>query len=218
MTGDDPSKGSEYPSPPPPRISFRSKIIIVVVIIVVIFAGIVVIALDPNAFSPYQNYPQPSFAFLPATDITSIYGIQIVGSNYSSNLSFTLPSKFTSQGLVQAEAWLYQPFQTNQSANASSIFIITTLIMEMNSSSQASVSFSALENSLYTGGTEVSKGSFSGFQYALWEGNSSSTHLDVYFAHEGKYILVMQFFGSSISHKTAVFDEQVIIMFPTGGD
>ncbi|MGC8563018.1 MAG: hypothetical protein ACP5NO_07505 [Thermoplasmata archaeon] len=206
----------ELPSQPPR--GHRLKIISAIVIAVVLVSGGVIFVVHYYyTFSPYQGGPQAAFAFLPASDFTRAYGIQFTGSNYTSNLSFSLPPKFSSKGLLKAEAWLYRPFQTNQLNNTSSLDVVSVLIMEMNSTAQASASYSSLKTSLYVGATEVSTGFYSGFRYALWEGNISSIPINVYFAQDSNFLLIMQFYGSTITYESTIFKEQVVLMLTAGG-
>ncbi len=206
----------QLPSQPPK--GYRLKLATVIAIVVVLASvGIIVVVHYYYTFSPYQGGLQPSFAFLPTSDFTRTYGIQFIGTNYTSNLSFSLPPKFSSRGLLYAEAWIYFPLQTNKSINTSAIIAVSTLIMEMNSTSQASSSYSTLETSLYVGTTEVSTGYFYGFHYALWKGNISSTPINVYFAQDKNYLLIMQFYGPAITYETTIFKEQVVLMLSTAG-
>lgn len=206
----------QLPSQPPKGYRIKVATVIAITVVLVSF-GVIVVVHYYYTFSPYQGGPEPSFAFLPTSDFTRTYGTQFTGSNYTSNLSFSLPPKFSSRGLLYAEAWIYFPLQTNKSFNSSSIVAVSTLIMEMNSTSQASSSFSTLETSLYVGTTEVSTGYFYGFRYALWEGNISSTPINVYFAQDENYILIMQFYGPAITNETTIFTEQVVLMLSTSG-
>ena len=195
------------------RRGSRFKLIAVIVVVIVVVAAVIIVLYPHFSSSPKPLQSQPTLTFLPASTLASIYGTTITAANDSSNLtSIITPQSFfnlSSQGFVKGEAWVYE------GQNATFNFIVATVIIEMNSTTLATSVFATLEHAWFANSTVAPTENFQGFQYVLWKGNiTHNIPYDAYIAHDGKYVLLMEFDGSAVAHEGTVFQDQVSKMSP----
>ena len=113
--------------------------------------------------------------------------------------------------LVSSYMWLYG------SNSTSNITVIASLIMVFNSSSDvaAALIFSNLTERVAPNSTVVSTGNFSGFLYSVMRINGSyRSTVDMIVAHDGRFILLMAFTGTTWSNGMTIFHDQVRAMLP----
>ncbi|MDA8054891.1 MAG: hypothetical protein M0Z77_04480 [Thermoplasmatales archaeon] len=190
---------------------------IVMIVAVVIVAAAAVVVVYPSLTHTPKPPPQPIFAFLPSSTFNSTYGGQgFKAANYTSNASSSQSlSSLYADGMEKVEMWLYS---TNSTASIGIVATLATLVMEVNSSSDVSLILANLAHSAFTNSTVMSTGNVSGFQYSLLEVNASSSgglQANVFLAHDGKFILVMEFAGSTIVKEMTIFSDQISVMLQT---
>ena len=206
-----------FPAPPatPQPGKSRSKILVIAIVVVIVASAILVVAYPSivhHVTSPSQP-PTPIFAFLPSSAINSTYGLSFLSYNDSGNLSSS--SLYTSSGIVKGEMWLYG---NNNSAYTSDT--IATAILRMNSASAVSLFISnftadVLKNSSSSPSFfRVSNGTFDNFVYSMFNA-STNISAQVFIAHDGTFVLLMEFFGHGVLGKDmTVFNDQVKFMLP----
>ena len=198
--------------PSPPRRSSALKFVVMAIVVIIVVAAVVVVVALPHTHTiTVQPASQPTFTFLSASNLTSVYGFAMTATNATKNLSSYIPPGISYPEIVKAEMWLYQPFETSPIVNASSLLIVGTIIMELNSSRMVNQSLGDFIQAGHTqANTTVSQGNMSGFHYVLVSQTVSSVPVDIYFATHGKFILFVEFIGSSaVAKAPTVFTQQV---------
>ena len=187
-------------------------LIVVLVLIAVIAAAIIVPKLYTNNSVALQ---QPSFAFITTQQLKSIYHENFTGENYTQNITKTSLnlSGSTYSELQKAEMWLYA---ANGTGNSISFNLIAVLILEAQNSSDAAKVYQVVMKGIEKSSTLklIGNGSFMNFAYSEYEINtSSSLNATIYFAHNGKFILLQEFIGTSTSNSLVAFHTQIKDMY-----
>ena len=186
------------------------KTIVIVVVVLVIASSAVFVVSEGNFFHriPSPVSPSPHASFLPSSTLNSTYGIGFVAVNYTANASgsFSYMDKYN---LVGSYMWIY-----GNNSSTLSFTGIASLIMVFNSSSDvtAAIIFSNLTERVAPNSTVVSTGNFSGFLYSVLRLNASTPAEYVIIAHDGKFILLMAFIGTTWDKGMSVFQDQVRAM------
>ena len=182
---------------------------IAVLVVILILAAIIVIS-HPT-ISPTKNPPktQPQLVFLPPAMLYLMFDENFHVANYSANLSTSF-SKLYKYGIVEAFANIY-----NTSSNASHPGMLAIFMAKFNSSLGVSEAMSNLSVLNLPSLIFISNGTYNNFTYSSYRINQSAIqNATAILAHEGPFLLIMYFLGSTASRMMTIFDEQIDFMLP----
>ena len=221
MSSGNPADGSQStPSPlsppvqPSPKKSSTLKLVVIAVVAIIVAAAVVVAVTLPNTTHIQPPAPQPTFTFLSASNLTSVYGLAMTSTNETKNLSSYIPNDISYTEIVKAEMWLYQPFETGPLINESSLLVVGTVIMYLNSSRIVNQSLANFIQSMSAqSNVTIGRGNMSGFRYVSASETVNGIPADIYFAVHGRYILFVEFIGgSAVAKAPVIFSHQVNAM------
>ena len=88
------------PVQPSPKKSSTLKLVVIAVVAIIVVTAVVVAVALPNTIHIQPLAPQPTFTFLSASNLTSVYGLAVTSTNETNNLSSHIPNDISYTEIV----------------------------------------------------------------------------------------------------------------------